>query len=146
MQAAQLIHAAGESSDGHVPKGTYAIALVARDENHLKEISRLLIRNSIKHTVIVECDEPYANQATAIGITPTERHKLKRMLSKLPLVKGFQRVSSSSREPGCSSLEVGGSNPSSRAKFGEVAQSSATSKDVDAGSYPALPSSYGKVE
>lgn len=86
-QAAQIIHAAGESSPGDLDPGTFAVALKARDEAHLREISERLFSAGVKHKRIIESDEPYANQLMAIGIFPMERDKVKSILSSLPLVR-----------------------------------------------------------
>lgn len=89
MQAAQLIHAAGESSPGNLSKGTYAIALHARDEAHLCQIAAQLKMAGIERHLIVEIDPPYSGQAMAIGIAPCDRKNkaLKRITSQLPLIK-----------------------------------------------------------
>lgn len=86
-QAAQLIHAAGESSSGNLSPHTYAIALTARDEAHLDEISVRLDAEGIVHTRIVENDAPYEGQLMAIGIPPQERWRIHKHLSQLPLLK-----------------------------------------------------------
>lgn len=86
MQAAQLIHAAGYSSPGNLPAGTYAVALHARDELHLRAIAAALDCAGLPHHLIVEADAPYEAQAMAIGIPPTAvRRKLKPILGGLPL-------------------------------------------------------------
>lgn len=86
-QAAQLIHAAGESSPGSLAPGTHAYALCARDEDHLREIGWELTKNGIIPKLIVENDAPYTGQLMAIGIPPMPRSKLKKLLSDLPLLK-----------------------------------------------------------
>ena len=83
---AQCIHAAGESSN-YVPTGTYAIALAARNETHLRSIAKRLSARGIEHTLIEENDPPYSGQATAIGIKPGRRSTLKRHVSSLPLLR-----------------------------------------------------------
>lgn len=87
LQAAQLIHAAGESSPGNLPPHTYAIALVARDECALDELSFKLFQAGIKHKRIVECDAPYTNQLMALGIPPMPRKLLKPYLSQYGLLR-----------------------------------------------------------
>ena len=72
---------------GKLPSGTFAVALHARDEAHLKELSEKLFASGIKHKRIIESDRPYENQLMAIGIVPMERSKVKALLSSLPLVK-----------------------------------------------------------
>lgn len=82
-----LVHAAGESSTGNLPSGTYAIALQARDELHLLEVAQLLFRNNVKYKLIRETDPPYGGQAMAIGVFPREREEVRKLLSQLPLVR-----------------------------------------------------------
>jgi hypothetical protein len=49
IQAAQVIHAAGESSPGSLPDGTYAIALSVPDERALaREAERLRARGFVR--------------------------------------------------------------------------------------------------
>jgi hypothetical protein len=86
-QAAQLVHAAGESSPGNLPSHTFAIVLVSRDEEHLREIGWDLFKNGIKHKLVFEPDPPYNGQLMAIGVIPTERSKIRPFLSRLPLLK-----------------------------------------------------------
>jgi hypothetical protein len=84
--AAQLIHAAGESANGVKP-GTYAVALAARDENHLGFIEAKLRRLSIPHHAIREPDAPWNGALMAIGIEPvTDRQPLKKVTKNLKLI------------------------------------------------------------
>jgi peptidyl-tRNA hydrolase len=87
VQAAQLIHAAGYSSPGNLPDGTYAVALTAKNEAELRALADALAREGLPHHLIVEADAPYSGQATAIGITPTNRRLLKKHLSRFPLLR-----------------------------------------------------------
>jgi peptidyl-tRNA hydrolase len=87
VQAAQLIHAAGESSTGNLPRGTYAIALAANDEKHLWNISQLLITEGIMHKLILEPDAPWNGALMAIGIVPGPRKRLKKILSTLKTLR-----------------------------------------------------------
>lgn len=87
LQTAQIIHAAGESSAGNLPPHTYAIALEAKDEAHLAQISFDLFQKGIPHKRIIENDAPWTGQLMAIGIPPMERSKLRKYLSALPLIK-----------------------------------------------------------
>ena len=91
MQAAQLIHAAGQSTSKRVPEGTFAVALHARDLSELLQIATALKQAKIEYALIVESDAPYTGQAMAIGIEPGDRSKLKKILSRLPLVKGVSK-------------------------------------------------------
>lgn len=87
MQAAQLIHAAGESSPGNLPEGTFAIALHARDEVHLSLIAKKLRLAGIHFTQIREPDAPYLGALMALGLHPRRKEELRRHLSELPMVK-----------------------------------------------------------
>lgn len=86
-QAAQLIHAAGESSPGNLPKSTFAIALTVRDEAELHELAIKLDHAGIAFKLIHEPDEPFNGQLMAIGVLPRPRSQLRRHLSNLPLLK-----------------------------------------------------------
>jgi peptidyl-tRNA hydrolase len=86
--AAQIIHAAGESSPGNLPEGTIAVALGASSEKHLERIERKLRRSSIPHRAIREPDAPWNGALMAIGICPVEeRAELKPVTNGLPLIK-----------------------------------------------------------
>jgi Peptidyl-tRNA hydrolase PTH2 len=88
VQVAQTIHAAGESCEGPLPSGTYAIALSVRDERELREVARRLWDAELPHKVITEPDSPYDGQAMAIGLFPTrERDRVRRVTSSLRLVR-----------------------------------------------------------
>ena len=87
LQAAQLIHAAGESSPGNLAPHTYAIALTTKDEAELQALSERLFLAGIKHKRIIESDAPFTGQLMAIGIPPAERSKLKKYLSMYPLLR-----------------------------------------------------------
>lgn len=66
---------------------TYAIALLAKDEVDLCALAARLKMAGIERHLIVEPDAPYAGQAMAIGIAPTDRRLLKKYLSQYPLLK-----------------------------------------------------------
>lgn len=86
--AAQLVHAAGESSPGNLPNATHAIVLSAKDEQELLEIEKKLIAAQVPHHAIREPDEPWKNALMAIGIVPTvERKAIRSILSRNPLVR-----------------------------------------------------------
>ena len=85
---AQLIHAAGESSPGDLPDGTFAIALAAKSLAHLEHLERKLLRLEIPHQSIREPDAPWNGELMAIGITPVEdRELVKPVTSGLRLLK-----------------------------------------------------------
>ena len=86
--AAQLIHAAGESSPGGLPEGTRAVALAARGELHLASIERRLQQLGIDHRAIREPDPPWGGALMAIGLAPVhDRTPLRRALRRLPLLE-----------------------------------------------------------
>lgn len=86
-QAAQLIHAAGESSPGNLPKTTFAVALTCRDESELQQLAIRLDHAGISFKLICEPDEPYNGQLMAIGILPVRKSRVRRLLSNLPLLR-----------------------------------------------------------
>lgn len=88
VQVAQTIHAAGESSEGPLPSGTFAIALGVPSESALEDLAMRLWNAEIPHKVITEPDAPYDGQAMAIGIFPTtDRERVRRVTSNLPLIR-----------------------------------------------------------
>jgi peptidyl-tRNA hydrolase len=82
--AAQVVHAAGESSPGNLPSGTYAVVLQAR-EQALLELEHRLQEAGVRHRAIRE--EAMSGQLTAIGIEPRRKSELKRLLSSIPLLR-----------------------------------------------------------
>jgi peptidyl-tRNA hydrolase len=87
MQAAQLVHAAGESSPGDLAEGTHAVVLTARNEAELVELERRLDLAGVAHVAIREPDAPYNGQLMAIGCVPARKEVLRRHLSSLPLLR-----------------------------------------------------------
>jgi hypothetical protein len=87
--AAQMIHAAGESVSDPVPKGTHAVALMARSEQDLERIERGLQDNDVPHVAVREPDEPWCGALMAIGIRPmpATNPNLRRAVKRLPLLK-----------------------------------------------------------
>jgi len=86
--AAQLIHAAGESSRARLPPHTFAIALAARDEAHLESIEAALRRLDIPHCAIREPDPPWNGALMAIGIVPVaDRGVVKPITGSLKLLR-----------------------------------------------------------
>lgn len=84
---AQTIHAAGESSPGNLPEGTYAIALQVPDEPALLQLEQKLLAAGIPHKAIREPDAPYLGALMSIGVVPTENPEVRRILRHLPLLK-----------------------------------------------------------
>lgn len=90
MLAAQVVHAAGESSPGGLCSGTHAVVLAARDERSLRELAACLRAASVKFALIEESDAPYAGAVMAIGLEPVDlagKEALRRHLSSLPLLR-----------------------------------------------------------
>lgn len=87
MLAAQVAHAAGESSPGDLPEGTYAVILGAKSSFELERISQRLRMQGIRHKQIRENDPPYRGELMALGLEPAPRSVLKRHLRELPLLR-----------------------------------------------------------
>lgn len=85
--AAQLVHAAGESSPGNLDSGTYAIVLGVHSEFALQKCADRLRAASIEFVEIREPDEPYNGELMAIGVRPALRSVLRKHLSELPSFK-----------------------------------------------------------
>jgi len=86
--AAQLVHAAGESSPGNLEEGTYAIVLAVPDEQALGHLAVRLLRAGIAFRAIREPDLPYNNALMALGLVPQRKSVLRPFLSSLPLYRG----------------------------------------------------------
>ena len=83
-QVAQVIHAAGESATPLPTPGTIAVALHARDEQHLIQIAESLWRAKIPCHRVFEVD----GQLMSVGVAPTtDRDAVRKVLSSLPLVR-----------------------------------------------------------
>lgn len=91
QQAAQLLHASGESfamSKTLWEENIIGVALNAKDETHLRELSDKLHAAGIQFHGIVEQDSPYTGQLMSIGLYPTrDRDAVRKVLSSLPLIK-----------------------------------------------------------
>lgn len=87
VQAAMLVHAAGESSPGGLPEGTFAVVLAARDELHIALIAERLESKGIRLTRVVEPDPPWNGALMAIGCEPGRKDAIGRWLSDVPLLK-----------------------------------------------------------
>jgi len=85
--AANLVHAAGESSPGNLPEGTHAVVLMVPDEVALVAAVLELERAGVPCRRIVESDHPYVGQTMAVGVRPGRKEVLRRHLSSLPLLK-----------------------------------------------------------
>jgi hypothetical protein len=87
IQAANLVHAAGESSPGGLPSGTYAVVLAVPDESALKAVAARLKLAAVGHVLVVEPDAPFNGALMAIGLVPGPREVIRRLLSSLPLLR-----------------------------------------------------------
>jgi len=91
VQLAQTIHAAGQSAQlsGADPAAppTIAIALAASSDE-LAALSRSLADAGVPHVRVHEPDEPWRGALMAIGVVPSPRARVRRLLAHLPLVRG----------------------------------------------------------
>lgn len=87
LQAAQIVHAAGESSPGNLSSGTHAVCLVVPGEKELLEVAERLAQGRVPFVSIYEPDAPWNNQFMAIGCMPARKEVLRRYLSSLPLLR-----------------------------------------------------------
>jgi len=86
--AAQIVHAAGESSPGDLPDDTRAVVLAARNESHLADLESQMIRDGIPHRAIREPDPPWGGQLMAVGVVPTsDRNTIKHITGSLRLLR-----------------------------------------------------------
>jgi peptidyl-tRNA hydrolase len=86
--AGQITHAAGESSTGNLPEGTFAVVLAVPDIKSLLQVKRDLDEAEIPHKLICEPDLPYNGAPTCVGLVPTtDRRRVRRVLGRLPLLK-----------------------------------------------------------
>jgi hypothetical protein len=84
---AMVCHAAGESSPGNLPAGTYAIVLSAPDEAALTREADRLEARGVRMVRITEPDAPWNGQLMALGLEPARKEALRRHLSCLPLLR-----------------------------------------------------------
>lgn len=87
IQAAQIVHAAGESSPGNLSPGTYAVVLAVANERLLVQAADVLRRKGIDFVMVFEPDPPYEGAPMAIGVRPGRKEALRRHLSAFPLLK-----------------------------------------------------------
>ena len=83
----QLLHAAGESSPGNLPKGTVAVALAAEDELNLLKLERRLLNKNVPHVSIREPDAPFFGEILAIGVKPGPKSQLRKYFSNFKLIR-----------------------------------------------------------
>lgn len=87
IQAANLVHAAGESSPGDLAEGTNAVVLTTPDEASLYTLACRLEHQGVRFVRIVEPDPPHCGALMAVGLWPVPREEVKRHLSSLPLLR-----------------------------------------------------------
>lgn len=87
VQAAQIAHAAGESSPGGMLPGTYAVVLTSPSERELVMVADGLRRAGVAYVAIFEPDAPHDGALMALGLVPKRKEDLRRFLSALPLLK-----------------------------------------------------------
>lgn len=85
--AANLVHAAGESSPGGLPEGTSAVVLAVPNETALLFEAERLERLGVPLVRVVEPDAPYCGALMALGLRPGRKEDLRRHLSSLPLLR-----------------------------------------------------------
>jgi hypothetical protein len=91
VQLAQTIHAAGWSAQlpgaSLAAPPTIAIALAAGPDE-LAALARALAEAGVRHVLVHEPDEPWRGALMAIGVVPSPRTPVRRLLAHLPLVRG----------------------------------------------------------
>jgi len=87
VQAAQIVHAAGESSPGNLPPGTYAVVLAVDNERALARAADVIRQRGVNFTVLFEPDVPFDGAMMAIGLAPGRKEALRRHVSSFPLLK-----------------------------------------------------------
>jgi hypothetical protein len=87
IQAANIVHAAGESSPGYLPEGTHAVVLTVPDERALVVLSDRLVAARIPFVPVYEPDAPYCGAMMSIGLVPARKEVLRKHLSSLPLLR-----------------------------------------------------------
>jgi len=87
IQAANLVHAAGESSPGDLASGTHAVVLTTRDELELQRLAARLEAAGVALVRINEPDAPWDGALMALGLRPARKEDVRRLLSSLPLLR-----------------------------------------------------------
>ena len=87
IQAANIVHAAGESAPGGLPSGTHAVVLQVPDERDLWRLADKLDAYGVAFVKVDEPDPPYGGALMAIGLHPRRKEEVRRYLSSLPLLK-----------------------------------------------------------
>jgi hypothetical protein len=82
-----LLHASGESSDGNLSPGTYAVALGTETEGELRELAEKLEAKGVPVHRVIESAGKYAGQLMSLGIKPGPKSVRGKHLSNLPLLR-----------------------------------------------------------
>jgi peptidyl-tRNA hydrolase len=85
--AANLVHAAGESSPGGLPEGTRAVVLSVPDASAIEALRERLLSSAVEHKAIVETEGTYAGETMAIGVVPGRKEVLRGHFACLPLLR-----------------------------------------------------------
>jgi hypothetical protein len=86
-QEGHAAYAIGRAAGQNGPDFPFCIALSARNEKHLRDLSALLTAKGIPHKLIEEPDAPWSGQATALCTMPMPKSKIYRYLSSLPRIR-----------------------------------------------------------
>lgn len=86
--AAQIVHAAGESSPGNLPEATRAVVLTVAGEEALERLFARLARAQVAYRAIREPEAPWNGALMAIGVVPAPKSTLRKVLSDVPLYRG----------------------------------------------------------
>jgi peptidyl-tRNA hydrolase len=87
MQAAQVVHATGESVEERHEEGTYAVVLTAPGEQELEALAKRLEAAQVPCVRVYEPDAPYHGALMALGLRPARKEALRRHVSSLPLLR-----------------------------------------------------------
>jgi hypothetical protein len=87
LQAAQIVHATGDSVLEKHPEGTYAIVLTTPDEGALSALADRLEAARVAFVRVYEPDLPWNGSLMALGIQPARKEGLRRHFSSLPLLR-----------------------------------------------------------
>lgn len=96
--AAQIVHAAGESSPGSLPEATHAVVLAVAGEEALERLLARLARSQVACRAIREPDAPWNGALMAIGVVPAPKSALRKVLSDVPLYRGTHKPGSSNED------------------------------------------------
>jgi hypothetical protein len=91
VQLAQTIHAAGQSAQlpdaAAASPPTVAVALAAPPDE-LAVLARALAAAGVRHVLVHEPDDPWRGALMAIGVVPSPRAVVRRLVAHLPVVRG----------------------------------------------------------